>query len=74
VPEASSGWTIEVDREVCMGSGMCVMYAPATFAHDEETKAVVIDPHGDPEDRIRIAVEACPTGALRLIDNENGDS
>jgi ferredoxin len=74
VPEASSRWTIEVDREVCMGSGMCIMYAPATFAHDEETKAVVIDPHGDPEDRIRIAVEACPTGALRLIDNENGDS
>jgi ferredoxin len=57
-----------------MGSGMCIMYAPATFVHDEDTKAVVIDPDGDPEESIRIAVEACPTGALRLIDNENGDS
>ena len=24
-----------------MGSGMCIVYAPATFAHDDETKAVV---------------------------------
>jgi ferredoxin len=57
-----------------MGSGMCIMYAPATFVHDEDTKAVVMDPDGDPDESIRIAVEACPTGALRLTDNQNGDS
>jgi ferredoxin len=74
VPEEVPRWTIEVDREVCMGSGMCIMYAPGTFVHDDETKAVVVDPRGDPEESIRIAVEACPTGALRLIDNENGES
>jgi ferredoxin len=56
-----------------MGSGMCIMYAPATFVHDDQTKAVVIDPVGDAEESIRLAVEACPTGALRLIDNKNGD-
>lgn len=56
-----------------MGSGMCIMYAPGTFAHDEETKAVVTDPGGDPEERIRTAVEACPTGALTLLDDENGE-
>jgi ferredoxin len=57
-----------------MGSGMCVMYAPGTFANDDQTKAIVIDPGGDPEESIRIAVEACPTGALTLSDNEIGDS
>jgi ferredoxin len=50
-----------------MGSGLCVMYAPATFAHDEETKAVVIDPSGDPLESILTAAEACPTGALTVL-------
>ena len=33
--------SVEVDRDLCMGSGVCIAYAPATFAHDAETKAVV---------------------------------
>jgi ferredoxin len=66
---------IVVDRELCMGSGMCIVYAPATFAHDDETKAVVVDPHGDPIDAIRNAVQACPTSAIKLVtdDNENDE-
>ena len=50
-----------------MGSGVCIVYAPATFAHDDETKAVVDDPTGDPAADIRTAVEACPTGALDSV-------
>ena len=57
---------ITVDRELCLGAGQCVVYAPHTFAHDETTKAIVIDPEGDPIDAIRSAVEGCPMGALRL--------
>jgi ferredoxin len=59
-------WEILVDRDVCMGSGMCCMYAPNTFDIDDETKSTVKDAHGDPIDTIRTAIEACPTGALRL--------
>ena len=55
-----------------MGSGMCIMYAPGTFAHDGETKAVVIDSASDPIDSIRIAVEACPTGALTAVGDDQG--
>jgi ferredoxin len=55
-----------------MGSGMCIMYAPDTFAHDNETKAVVTEGVGDPVERIRIAVEACPTGALSIINDQEG--
>jgi ferredoxin len=58
--------TIVVDRELCMGSGMCIVYAPGTFAHDDETKAVVVDPQGDPIESIRNAVQACPTGAITI--------
>lgn len=57
---------IRIDRDLCIGSGMCVMYAPGTFANDAETKAVVVDPAGDPPDLIATAIEACPTGALSL--------
>ena len=68
-----SAWTIVIDRELCMGSGQCIVYAPNTFAHDEHTKAIVVDPDGDPIDTIRVAVEACPTSALRLVATEAGE-
>jgi ferredoxin len=61
---------IVVDRELCMGSGMCIVYAPNTFAHDDETKAVVIDPAGDPIEAIRNAVQACPTSAITLVTDD----
>ena len=57
---------IHVDRERCMGSGVCVFNAPATFSQDDDTKSIVIDPSGDPEDVVRRAVAACPTSALSL--------
>ena len=50
-----------------MGSGMCIVYAPCTFAHDDETKAIVVDPEGDPIESIRNAVQACPTSAITLV-------
>jgi ferredoxin len=49
---------------------MCIVYAPGTFAHDAEVKAIVVDPEGDPYEAIRTAVEACPVGALSLRPRE----
>ncbi|RBY84375.1 ferredoxin [Blastococcus sp. TF02A-26] len=64
--EASPGPAVAIDREACLGTGLCIVYAPRTFAHDDETKAVLQDPpHDDPDD-VRTAVEACPMGALAL--------
>ena len=63
---------IVIDRELCMGSGMCIVYAPGTFAHDDETKAIVVDPSGDPIEAIRNAVQACPTSAIRVEENAGG--
>jgi ferredoxin len=61
-----------VDRDVCIGSGMCVVYAPGTFDQDAEAKAVVREPATDGLDVVRAAVEACPTGAIRLTTDEDG--
>ena len=63
------GLRIEVDRERCMGSGNCAFHAPATFDLDDDLKAVVLDPDGDPVEKVELAVEACPTNALRAVDN-----
>jgi len=70
MPDGEPAWTITVDRDRCMGSGMCLVYAPGTFEHDDHTKAIVVDPAGDTIEAIRTAVEACPTGALTLIEQQ----
>ena len=59
---------IEVDRDKCMGSGNCAFHAPNTFDIDDELKVVVLDPEGDPDDKLRNAVEGCPTDALRIAE------
>jgi ferredoxin len=53
-----------------MGSGVCIAYAPDTFFHDEETKAVVQQSPAASSEGIFAAVEGCPTGALMLIESE----
>ena len=63
--------SINVDRERCMGSGNCAFHAPNTFDLDDEMKVIVVDPAGDPDDKIRLAVDGCPTLALS-IDESSG--
>ena len=60
--------SIKIDRERCMGSGNCAFHAPNTFDLDDEMKVIVVDPAGDPDDKIRLAVDGCPTLALSLDD------
>ena len=57
---------IEINRDRCLGSGSCSFYAPATFDLDDELKVVVIDPDGDPPERVRLAAESCPSNAITL--------
>jgi ferredoxin len=63
--------SIRIDRELCMGSGNCAFHAPNTFDLDDEMKVIVVDPAGDPDDKIRLAVDGCPTLALS-IDESSG--
>ncbi|KFU77653.1 Ferredoxin [Amycolatopsis lurida] len=53
---------LEVDRERCVGAGMCVLTAPAVFEQDEEDGRVrLLDP--EPAD-IGDAVQSCPAAAI----------
>ena len=55
-----------------MGSGVCVVYAASTVTQDSESKAVLVDQVADSIEQIRTAVEACPTGALSLENDQPG--
>ena len=63
---------VEVDRDLCIGSGDCVATAPAVFELDDEGKAVVIDPDGAPTDEVVEAAANCPVTAIFVI-GEEGD-
>ena len=57
---------IEINRETCMGSGNCSFWAPGTFALDEDGVAFVVDPGGDPDEKVLIAAQRCPTQAIAV--------
>jgi len=51
-----------VDRERCVGAGMCVLTAPKVFAQDEEDGRVrLLDPESA---EIGDAVQLCPAAAI----------
>ena len=57
---------IAIDWDRCMGSGNCLFWAPETFDLSEDGHAVVLDPAATDEDRLRVAAEGCPVGAISL--------
>lgn len=58
---------VVVDHERCMGSGACTLSAPEVFELDDQLVLAVHRPVGDHLDAVRLAVESCPTSALRLV-------
>jgi ferredoxin len=63
-------WSVEIDRDRCIGSGVCLVYAPGTFTHDDEAKAVLLDPSTDDLETVQTVVDACPTRAINLTIDE----
>jgi ferredoxin len=61
---------VAVDRERCIGAGMCVLTAPAVFDQDSAEAVVVLLDESPPEtDRpaVEQAVERCPAAVIRLL-------
>jgi ferredoxin len=57
---------IDVDRDVCMGSGNCVFTAPGVFELDDDSIARVADPEAAPEGAVLTAARQCPTHAITV--------
>jgi ferredoxin len=57
---------VHVDRDRCMGSGNCVFRTPEVFDLDDAGFAIVVGDPGTDEERVRHAVDECPTRALSI--------
>ena len=60
------GFEVEVDGELCMGSGNCVYEAPGVFDLNEDSVAFVVDPAASSEEQIITAARKCPTHAITV--------
>jgi len=64
----ASGWTVEVDPNVCIGASPCVGVAPKTFELDGEGKAVILRTvDEDAVENIINAARSCPVSAIKVI-------
>jgi ferredoxin len=59
---------VEVDRDLCIGSGDCERRAPTVFTVDDEGLAVVLDPSSVDEETLRSAAASCPSGAISIVE------
>jgi len=55
---------VKVDKEKCIGCGLCVSISPDAFEMGEDGKAKVISQKDSPE--VKEAVESCPGEAITL--------
>jgi ferredoxin len=62
---------VDADRDLCIGSGVCVFYAPDSFTQDDDSKVVLLRPNEEADQQVRAAVDGCPTSALTLTNSEN---
>ncbi|QEV17863.1 ferredoxin [Streptomyces alboniger] len=66
-------WHVEVDRSVCIGSGMCVVTAPGGFALDAARQSHPTTPERDADEQILEAAEGCPVEAITITLADSGE-
>ncbi len=64
---------ITVDHNVCVGNAMCELFASNTFALNDDRQSMVVNPEGDPEEKVLEAAENCPVSAIMVEDAETGE-
>ena len=62
---------VAANRDVCIGAGLCALTAPAVFDQDDEGLVVVLMSDVSAEQAVPVnqAVDRCPSGALRRLDD-----
>ncbi|MEU7042661.1 ferredoxin [Streptomyces varsoviensis] len=67
-------WHVEVDRGVCIGSGMCVAAAPDGFRLDEARQSHPLYAEQDAAESLLAAAEGCPVEAIAITVLESGEA
>lgn len=68
-------YTIEYDREGCIGAGSCIGACPGNWKMGEDGKANIMTKEID-EDQLQCnkeAAEACPVNVIHIVNNETGE-
>ena len=62
---------VSVDRDRCIGSGMCTTIAPALFDMDDDGVLIVVKDTPAPHEQRSLldAIACCPVDALSAADN-----
>ncbi len=60
-------WRVTVNRETCVGSGVCVGTAPRHFRLDDD-RSRPIKEVTEPDDLLLEAAESCPTESIMVRD------
>jgi ferredoxin len=65
---------LTVDRNVCMRSGQCSYLHPELFREDDDGFPIVLveHPEGEQLAAAEDAAELCPSGAIRLVEEVEG--
>jgi len=69
-----SRWRISVDKDLCIGSAMCVAIAPGRFALDERQRSGPVEAEIEPDELVRDAAASCPSEAISLVDAGTGQA
>ena len=65
---------VSVDHDICVGNAMCETYAPKVFVLNDDRQSTVADPNGDTFENIMEAAQDCPVGAIKVVDDETGET
>ncbi|MFJ2439635.1 ferredoxin [Streptomyces sp. NPDC087658] len=58
---------ITLDRDVCIGSGLCAATAPRHFVLDRDRRSALLPGAGEPDGSAEDAVALCPVEAISLV-------
>jgi ferredoxin len=67
-------WHIEVDRGICIGSGMCVNAAPDGFTLDSARQSHPAASEVPASEALLSAAESCPVEAIVIRIGDTGEA
>lgn len=70
-PVTKDDWSVFVDKDLCIGAGVCTAIAAQSFELDNEGKAIILQGI-DQENKVAIldAAKACPVAAIIIKQGE----
>ncbi|MFC0600848.1 ferredoxin [Streptomyces palmae] len=67
-------WELEVDRGLCVGSGLCAHTAPEVFRLDATRRSRPVRPRATGSEAVLAAAEGCPVEAITLRLSDTGEA